>query len=309
MSNETNDQTMSRRNALRAMMTGALAMAAAPLLNACNSGKSECNCNETKTSSGKRIVFYFTGTGNSLYVARQLSTEIYSIPQLLKSNQLEFEADEIGIVYPVYWQLPPKIVQEFLTKAKLQAKYYFCIATYGNCAFNAAELFDDIAQKAGHHFNFVSTLLMVDNWIPMYDMDSEVIKEKKEDLLLSYYIKDIEAHRNWIEPATEEQRAAHLKSVEKTGGNIPKIDASEAIIIKSNCRNCGHCIGCCPRGNINKTPEGLSFSGDCELCLACVHDCPHKALSVKYGDVNPNARYRHKGIKPADIIQSNSQKG
>ena len=52
-------------------------------------------------------VFYFTATGNSLYVAKQLSEEIYSIPQLLKKydlgeEKLEFHDDVIGLVYPVY---------------------------------------------------------------------------------------------------------------------------------------------------------------------------------------------------------------
>lgn len=292
---------ISRRDALHAIAAGTLALAAAPMLAGCQ--KTE----NMDAAGGRRIVLYFTATGNSLHVARQLSQEIYSIPQLLKANRLDLEADEIGIVYPVFFQLPPKIVQEFLAKAKLRAKYFFCIPTYGNCAFNAAELFDEIAKKAGYHFDFISSLLMVDNWIPMYDMNDEMRKEKKDDLLLSYYKKDIDARRKWIEPATEAQRANHAKSVEKTGGNVPKIDASEVIIVKDNCRRCGHCASCCPRGNIAVSHDGIKFSGDCEICLACVHDCPHKALTVKYGDKNPEARYRHAGITPKDIMDANSQ--
>lgn len=47
----------------------------------------------------KRKILYFTGTGNCLYVARQLSdadTELLSIPQLEKNGIYEVEADEIG---------------------------------------------------------------------------------------------------------------------------------------------------------------------------------------------------------------------
>ena len=34
------------------------------------------------------MVFYFTGTGNSLYVAKELDEEIKSIPQAIKQERL-----------------------------------------------------------------------------------------------------------------------------------------------------------------------------------------------------------------------------
>lgn len=46
------------------------------------------------------MVFYFTGTGNSLYAAKELDAEIISIPQAIKQERLEFAADSIGIVCP-----------------------------------------------------------------------------------------------------------------------------------------------------------------------------------------------------------------
>ena len=52
----------------------------------------------------KRLVFYFTATGNDLYVARQFSSNPLSIPQVMKEyghGQMYWEADEIGIVYPI----------------------------------------------------------------------------------------------------------------------------------------------------------------------------------------------------------------
>lgn len=82
---------------------------------------------ETKRS--KRIIFYFTGTGNSLYIARQLAgenAELLSIPQMVK-RKYEFEADEIGIVYPIYGHMPPYMVRQFIQKAKLKAEYKFAV--------------------------------------------------------------------------------------------------------------------------------------------------------------------------------------
>lgn len=55
------------------------------------------------------MVFYFTGTGNSLYVAKELDADFVSIPQVLKEERLEFSVDSIGIVYPVYGHEVPAI--------------------------------------------------------------------------------------------------------------------------------------------------------------------------------------------------------
>lgn len=64
----------------------------------------------------KRLVFYFTATGNSLFVARQFSDTPLSIPQELKNNDLTHEADEIAFVCPDYAGAIPKIVREFVSK-------------------------------------------------------------------------------------------------------------------------------------------------------------------------------------------------
>ena len=48
------------------------------------------------------MLFYFTGTGNSLYVARQIEEKPISIPQILHQENLNFKDEKIGIVYPVY---------------------------------------------------------------------------------------------------------------------------------------------------------------------------------------------------------------
>ena len=48
------------------------------------------------------MVFYFTGTGNSLYVAKQLEAAPISIPQVIQRQSLDFQADAIGVVCPIY---------------------------------------------------------------------------------------------------------------------------------------------------------------------------------------------------------------
>lgn len=84
----------------------------------------------------KRLIFYFSATGNSLYVARELAKaveggEAVSIPSLMHSGEYDFEADEIGFVMPLYGHMPPNMVQEFIGRAKLKADYFFTVFTFG----------------------------------------------------------------------------------------------------------------------------------------------------------------------------------
>lgn len=54
------------------------------------------------------MVFYFTGTGNSLYVAGKIEEKPISIPQVMRGTEREFTADSIGIVCPVYGHEAPR---------------------------------------------------------------------------------------------------------------------------------------------------------------------------------------------------------
>lgn len=63
-------------------------------------------------------IYYFTGSGNTLQVARQFAeilgdTELISICQALKNNHRS-EADSIGIFFPAYNGDMPPIVYDFI---------------------------------------------------------------------------------------------------------------------------------------------------------------------------------------------------
>ena len=309
------DKKISRRDALKrmgvAVISGAIASSGLLSLTSCESKKN------------KRIILYFTGTGNCLYVARQLAgdgTELRSIPQMVKRGKYEFEADEIGIIYPIYGHMPPYMVRQFIQKAKLKADYKFAVLTYGARKCDAVEIWDGISRKAGNSFHYISTLVMVDNWLPNFDMNEQIKMDKHIPENLQKITADLEHRRHWHEPVTEEERQQHQGFMVRSG-----LDPEVGFLMKSEkyftvtdaCIDCGICTYVCPRGNYELTSKGVRTTGDCEFCFACIQNCPQRAIQFakqKDGsfpdgtEKNPNARYRNEHISLMDLKLANNQK-
>lgn len=309
------EKVLTRRTALKIMGSAALATVmattGASALTSCIEGRK------------KRVVLYFTGTGNCLYVARQLAGkegEILSIPQLMRKKQFEIEADEIGLVYPIYGHMPPYMVREFIKKAQLKAEYKFAVLTYGMRKCNAVEIWDGISRKAGNVFDYIGTIVMVDNWLPNFDMNEQMKIDKHIPENLAKITSDLSNRRRWHEPVTQEEREQHegfmsLSGLEPEVGFLMKADRS--FRVTDDCIHCGICTYVCPRGNYQLTGQGVKMQGDCEFCFACIQNCPQRAIQFKKNEdgtwpdgseKNPNARYRNENVSLMELKLANNQK-
>lgn len=70
------------------------------------------------------MVFFFSATGNSLYVAKHLDSKPISIPQIMRKATLSFKDETIGIVCPIYGSEPPYMVQDFFKKSEIRYKIF-----------------------------------------------------------------------------------------------------------------------------------------------------------------------------------------
>ena len=265
-----------------------------------------------RAAEKKRLVFYFTATGNSLFVAKQLSDAPLSIPQELKKTDLVYEADEIGFVFPDYAAAAPVIVQEFVAKGTFKAPYIFSVITFGNASVNVAEWWDEYAKGKGIVNNYIQPILMVDNYLPVFDMNQQMAIDKHVDENLARILEDIGAHKNVIAPS--EMGMFSKDILKQMQDQHFSMTAERLLELKPDrCVECMTCEKVCPHKNFRLGNNGLEFSGKCEYCLACVHACPQKALTLKSnwpgmpGERNPEARYRHPEISLNEIIRSNCQ--
>ena len=260
-------------------------------------------------------IFYFTATGNSLAVAKKIKsslkgTELISIPQIIKED-INYEDEVIGLVFPTYCAYMPKIVRTFLKKAKLKAKYKFAIATYGNDFGrggdgNLMKIFDRYTEELNMHFNYLNSILMVDNYLDGYDIEKEILKlpSKEIDKHLDIIINDIKNRKQYIKKGglTGFINSLVTKPISKMQDNGL---ASKDYIVNKKCNLCAICTKVCPSRNIKIEDNKVEFGNKCYKCYACIHACPANAIHLK--SEKSSKRWRNENVSLNEIIHANNQ--
>ena len=122
----------------------------------------------------KTIIYYFTGTGNSLAAAKKIAAvlgdcELVSIASLQNTpGEIVPSADRVGIVCPVYDAGVPRIVAEFVGRLSLiRAGYTFAIVTLGGTGVSALHQLNGIvSRKSGKKLDAAWIVKMPGNFPP-----------------------------------------------------------------------------------------------------------------------------------------------
>lgn len=255
-------------------------------------------------------IFYFTSTGNSLAVAKKILSSkdngaLISIPQVINSPMPQYKDDVIGIVFPIYgWGLP-NMVKKFCETTKLKADYIFAIGTYGSLPGACMRNLQKLAEKHNYKIDYVDSLLMVDNYLPGFEINSQIAKlpQKNTEENLNRIITNITARKRKEATATLSVKA--MTAIIQFNGNIfISGKQGKKYIVDDKCTKCGTCAKVCPSGNISVTDK-VCFSDKCEGCLSCIHLCPQNALHLK--SEKSSVRWKHPDVSLAEIIKANNR--
>ena len=284
-------------------------------------------------------VYYFSGTGNSLAVAREiakgLSGKLLSIPAVARTQQVEPRADCFGLVFPAYLaQLygVPLIVERFVSRlVGIEKKYIFAVATCGGYeSFNALPALKNLAKLVRARGGRIAAEHLVR--LPMNNLDYSHIPipiNKDHDLMFERCHRKVAVicddigrgrqtrHRaaksllNWtMAPLYAVLKGAYLKELRKyarepEGSNlgfrdlIPRIDKS--IQCDDQCDGCGICARICPAENIAMTEGRPAWLHHCEMCLACAEWCPRKA--IHHCMRARGNSYHHPEVRVSDMVK------
>ena len=249
------------------------------------------------------MIFYFSGTGNSGYVAEQIAFAtkeklVYMSRKELdrKSTYVLEEGEILGFVFPIYWWGMPKLVEEFVREMKLQVKdscYVFGVATFGLGQHNGLiDLKKELSEK-GITLQAAYEVKMVDNYVVGYDVASK----EKQDIICQ---KADEKIREIIADILERKQT---KIVDLIGTTIKPIVHSfykganhrKKFFVTEKCSGCGLCERQCPCQAIAMENGKPIWEKDCSFCLKCIHSCPAHALQYGKGTVTRGRYLNHMG--------------
>ncbi|MCL1948175.1 MAG: EFR1 family ferrodoxin [Turicibacter sp.] len=247
-------------------------------------------------------IFYFTGTGNCLAVAKLIGGELISIPQAIHQPDLVFKDDAIGFIFPTYGLSAPNIVLDFFEKARFEADYVFAIGTYGNYQGGAVANFKKMAAQKGIHIHYGAHLLMVDNYLPMFEITKQIalLPKKKTKENTARIVADIQRRKTNGYKASPIVRVLS-KALAKAH---PYEKFALGYFVDDKCTKCKTCIRVCPTHNV--TLDGtIQFGSNCTGCSACIHLCPYNAIHLK--SEKSSARWRNPETGLKEIMAANNQ--
>lgn len=252
------------------------------------------------------MIYYFTGTGNSLWAARELAEQLGEQMDDLanfEDKPLVCEDEVIGFVCPTYMASLPWFVKKVLLDASLNSDaYIFLVVTSntGDGRFSSKSM-DSLLVRNGATLAACFDLQMPGNCI-------ESSAQENEERLLAAPATVAEIAERVAAKArnhTSSGEAAKDDVVEKSSFYGKKRSlfrmAAFTFDVTSDCNGCGICADICPVQSISIQDGKAVHSGLCAACLACFHWCPKHATLLTSRMLRGRSQYHHPEVTLSDI--------
>ena len=255
----------------------------------------------------KTTIYCFSGTGNSLKVAKDIATGLSDteVVQICRNN-IEVNntaSNRIGIVFPVYVAGMPFLVKEFIKKLKIQKdSYVFTVVTFGASAGASIAQLEKLLLNKGIRLSAAFRMKMPGNYQVMYAPFSQ---EKQRELFKNEEEKIVEIIESIKNSEIVKLSGVGNAIIKTVSGAMYKsfspYEKDKNFWTDHKCNGCGICSDVCPANNI-KIHEGKpQWQNKCEQCVACMQWCPQKSIQYKKVTIN-RGRYQHPEIKVKELF-------
>lgn len=254
------------------------------------------------------MIFCFSGTGNSRWVAQQLARQLNDYVIDINDNPINWHYVETSgrviWVFPVYsWGLPP-IVKQFMANGSLDFDgfqiHHYMVCTCGDDIGLAHKQWLKLIKKRRWRGRAMFSVQMPNTYTLMkgFDVDSpETVQQK---------LSAATGRINHIAQQIHQDRLENGITIDVTSGSWAWIKtriiypyfmrfcmSPKPFHATNDCIGCGKCSRQCPLLNINMTNDRPQWGDKCTMCLRCYHTCPQHA--VAYGKAT---RYKGQYLCP-----------
>jgi ferredoxin len=256
----------------------------------------------------KTNIYYFSGTGNSLLVAKKIKEKIedcnlISIPSIMKKEALAEEV--LGIVCPIYMYNAPYIVVDFISRIK-KADYIFFVFAGGGDPGTALKNITKTFNSRGLKLSALFNITMPSNYTPFGITPEEKQKEffRRMETAVNDIVETVQSKTISIADSSTSlfNSYIHPGLLYKLGYKHIR-EMAKSFYTDGNCNGCGMCQKVCPVKNIEMKDKKPVWNDKCEQCYACLQWCPNE--SIQYGKKTAGIkRYHNPNIKVQEIINS-----
>lgn len=247
------------------------------------------------------MVLYFSATGNTEFIAKELAKrlddECVNLLSRIKAQDYSPIHSEKPFVVcaPVYVCEIPRFMAKYLKKLPFTGSkdVYFILTSGGYCGPSGLlmkKIFKAKKMTCHGHAEFK----MPRNYVAS-NAYAMLEKEQVEERIISSYQQLDGVAKDIL--AGNKLTARHVFLFE-TLITLPlnpvwckyKLTAKD-FFAKDSCMGCGKCAKVCPLNNIKITDKKPVWSNQCTHCMACISNCPVDA--IEYGTITKDKQPYH----------------
>ncbi|MDD5806971.1 MAG: EFR1 family ferrodoxin [Eggerthellales bacterium] len=252
------------------------------------------------------MILYFTGSGNSKFVADLIAhvvgDQTLSLNEAIKSGKpLSVTSDKpYVIVTPIYAFDLPHVVMRAVSEATLSGSgEAYVVVTCGDRSANAHRSARRLIEGKGMTYLGFYDVVMPDNTVTMFDMPDAATAQAKIREALPGLVEAAGKIAKGEPVSGACKGPGFLTSI--NGMMIKRMENAKGWGTTEACTSCGTCVKVCPVNNLSLDDAGkVIFAGSCVSCYSCIHHCPTNAMHIQ-GKTEKRGQYRAPQFDPSWI--------